>query len=73
MKRIILVVLGVLLTLFGIAQALQLAGLIGTRTFSIAGVGLALLGFALGAVCFKKAFLKPSPAPEEEGKDKQED
>lgn len=55
MKKIAFITLGVILLLFGIAQTLQLIGLIGTKTFSFAGVGLAILGLALGAGCFKKA------------------
>ena len=55
-KKIILTVLGVLLGVFGIAQALQLMGLIGTKQFSIAGVAFTILGLALAASCFKKAF-----------------
>ncbi|MCL1887662.1 MAG: hypothetical protein FWF96_02170 [Kiritimatiellaeota bacterium] len=54
MKKIIFFILGILLCLFGFAQVLQLAGLIGTKMFTISGVGFAILGFALGAACFKK-------------------
>jgi len=59
MKKVVLTVLGVLLVLFGLAQGLQLAGLIGTKTFSLPGLAFTLLGLALGAACFKKAFQKP--------------
>jgi hypothetical protein len=60
MKKVALSVLGGLLILFGIAQVLQLAGLIGTKTFSLPGVAFAVLGLALGTGCFKKAFAKKS-------------
>jgi len=46
---------GVLCIFFGIAQLLQLLGLIGTKAFSLPGVAFVILGFALGAACFKKA------------------
>lgn len=55
MKKITLMVLGILLGIFGIAQGLQLMGIIGTKDFSIAGVAFTILGFALAAGCFKKA------------------
>jgi hypothetical protein len=54
MKKIVFAILGILLILFGIAQGLQLMGLIGTKTFSLAGIAFTILGFALGAACFKK-------------------
>ena len=56
MGKIILIILGILLIFFGIAQVLQLMGLIGTKTFSMPGIAFAVLGFALGAACFKKVF-----------------
>jgi len=54
--KITMIILGVLCGLFGLAQGLQLIGLIGTKTASIPGVGLTILGLAGAAVCFKKAF-----------------
>ena len=56
MKKLTLVVLGILLGIFGIAQGLQLMGAVGTKDFSIAGVAFTILGLALAAGCFKKAF-----------------
>lgn len=55
------IVLGVLLVLFGLAQVLQFAGLIGTKQASLPGIVFIVLGFALGAGCFKKAFASPKP------------
>lgn len=48
-------IVGVLLGLFGIAQLLQLFHVIGSG-FSIAGVGLTILGFVGSFLCFQKAF-----------------
>ena len=56
MKKLAFTILGILLVLFGIAQGLQLLGLIGTKTFSLPGIAFTILGLALGAACFKKAF-----------------
>ena len=53
--KILWIVLGVLCILFGAAQALQFMGLIGTKTASLPGAAFILLGFVLGAACFKKA------------------
>ena len=50
---------GVLFALFGIAQLLQLLGLIGVG-FSIARVGFTILGFVLSFLCFKRAFATPT-------------
>ena len=47
---------GILCFAFAVGQVLQAAGLIGTKTFSLPGAALILLGFALSAGCFKKAF-----------------
>jgi len=55
MKKAAFIILGILLCLFGFAQVLQLLGLIGTKTFSLAGIAAALIGFTLGAICFKQA------------------
>lgn len=55
MKKIGLIVLGVLLVGFGVAQVLQLMGLIGAKSFSIPGVSFAILGLVFGFVCFQKA------------------
>ena len=61
--KIVWIILGLLCFAFAIAQFLQAMGLIGTKSFSIAGVALILLGVALGAGCFKKAF---TPAGQKE-------
>lgn len=58
MKKVGLIVLGVLLGLFGFAQVLQLAGVIGTKTFSMAGVVGAVAGLGFSYVCLQKAFEK---------------
>lgn len=50
------IIVGLLCFAFAIAQLMQAMGLIGTKSFSIAGVALILLGIALGAACIKKAF-----------------
>ena len=50
---------GVLCGLFGVAQLLQLLGLIGVG-FSIAGIGLTILGGVGSFLCFKKAFAPPN-------------
>jgi uncharacterized integral membrane protein len=55
--KIIWIIGGVLCLFFAVAQILQLAGLIGTKTFTIPGVIFVVLGIALSAGCFKKAFL----------------
>ena len=47
---------GLLLCVFGFAQGLQILGLFGSKTFSIAGLALTVLGLALGLACFQKAF-----------------
>lgn len=54
--KIVWIAAGALCVLFALAQVLQLMGLIGTKSFSLVGVILVVLGFALGAGCFKKAF-----------------
>lgn len=56
------IIFGILCIVFAVAQVLQAAGLIGTKTFSLPGVAFIVLGFALGAGCFKKAF-----APDDSG------
>ncbi len=55
MKKAIFIVVGILLALFGIAHVLQLLGILGTKSFSIAGVSAVILGLALSTACFKKA------------------
>jgi hypothetical protein len=54
-KKLVFSILGILLVLFGIAQGLQLLGLVGTGLFSLPGIAFTVLGIALGAACFKKA------------------
>ena len=65
MKKIGLSVLGGLLILFGIAQGLQLIGLIGTKHVSLPGIAFTVLGFALGAASLQKAFKKSSKNAED--------
>jgi hypothetical protein len=48
---------GILLGLFGLAQLLQLCGLIGIG-FTLAGVGFTILGLVGSFACFQKAFAK---------------
>lgn len=52
--KAVYIVLGVIFGLFALAQLLQLLGILGIG-FSIAGVGLTLLGGVLSFVCFRKA------------------
>ena len=52
--KIVLILFGTLATVFGIAQLLQLLGFFGVG-FSIPGIGLTALGFAVALICFKKA------------------
>lgn len=52
--KVIYILGGILFGLFGIAQLLQLFGLIGIG-FSIAGVGFTILAGVLSYLCFKKA------------------
>lgn len=56
MKKLFFTILGLLCGLFGVAQILQMMGLIGTKQFHIAGVALTALGFALSLKCFQKVF-----------------
>ena len=58
MIKIIFLILGVLLVLFGIHQALQLVGLIGGPGFTVWGLVLAILGFVLGGACLGRAKMK---------------
>lgn len=58
------IVFGILCFVFAVAQVLQAAGLIGTKSFSLPGAALILLGFALSAGCFKKAFAPGDPGQE---------
>ena len=57
------IVFGILCFVFAVAQILQAAGLIGTKTLSLPGIAFIILGFALSAGCFKKAF---EPADKED-------
>ena len=55
MRNTLLIVIGVCAGLFGLAQLLQLLGIIGIG-FSIFGIVITAASFAVSAVCFKNAF-----------------
>lgn len=52
--RIVLIVVGVLAAIFGVAQLLQLLGLFGVG-FGIGGIGITAGAFAVSAICLQKA------------------
>ncbi len=53
--KIILMFVGVVTAVFGVAQLLQLLGLFGVG-FSIAGIGITVGAFAISIFCFRRAF-----------------
>jgi uncharacterized membrane protein YuzA (DUF378 family) len=58
--KVVMIILGVLAGLFGVAQLLQLLGVFGAG-FTIPGIAFTVLGFAVSAACFQKAFAQPRP------------
>jgi len=62
-KKVLLIVLGVLLAAFTGGQALQFFGFLGAREPSLAGISFIALGLAGSLACFQAAFKRP-PAPE---------
>jgi hypothetical protein len=55
--KIVLILVGTLASLFGLAQFLQLLGVFGVG-FSLPGIGFTALGFAVALICFQKALGK---------------
>ncbi|HVE40711.1 MAG TPA: hypothetical protein VNM14_12530 [Planctomycetota bacterium] len=54
--KFFLMVLGILLSVYAVAQFLQLLGIIGAKGGGgLAGFGITLLSGACAALCFKKA------------------
>ena len=53
--KTVLIVVGALAAIYGVAQLLQLFGVFGESS-GIAGVGITAGAFAVSAICFQKAF-----------------
>ena len=57
--KVVLIIVGILAALFGVAQLLKLVGVFGVG-FSIPGIGFTILGFLVSFLCFQRVFRKPA-------------